>query len=122
MKVTPAAASVGFGPIKTGFTTPSRARRAAASRTRGSGPSGNTMVFFCRRARSMSPDMKCRADSGIVAIYRNLSLSGGGLIAEEFAERPQAVDVVADGLESGGERDRQQQARSIPEESPEHQG
>ena len=54
----------GAAPISTGFTTPSRARRAAASSTRGSVPSGKTMVFLSLRARSMRPDMNSRRGFG----------------------------------------------------------
>src|SRR4051812_14508605 len=42
------------------------------------------------------------------------------LVAEELAERSQALHVVAHGLQSGGQRDRQNQARRIPQKAPQH--
>ena len=71
-------AFAGLVPISTGFTTPSRASRPAASSTRPSPPSGNTIVFFSLRARSMIPDMNSRADSGKAAMRLRISSLAGG--------------------------------------------
>src|ERR1017187_10237285 len=92
---TPSGALAGLAPISTGLTTPARARRAAASSARASVPSGNAIVFFSLRARSMSPVMKSFADSGIAAICRNPESSRWRL---RWSDAPGGVGAANPGL------------------------
>src|SRR6266851_1029883 len=73
MNVTPSGAESGRGAIRIGCTIPCWASLAAAFSTRGSEPSGNTIFFLERRARSMSPARNTVADSGtgIGSFYLN---------------------------------------------------
>ena len=43
------------------------------------------------------------------------------LIAQELSDRTQTLDVVANGLYSGSQRNGQQQAGRIPQKAPQHQ-
>jgi hypothetical protein len=54
MNVTPAGALAGAFPIRIGSRTPSRASRPAASSTRASSPSGNTILRLRPSLRSRS--------------------------------------------------------------------
>src|SRR6476659_9489230 len=73
MNVTPSGAESGRRAIRIGSRIPCFASRAAAFSTRGSEPSGNTIFFFERRARSTSPARNTVADSGtgIGSFYLN---------------------------------------------------
>src|SRR4029077_12493988 len=60
--------------------------------------------------------------SGCIAQVYQRAAGVTRLIAEEFSEGAETFDIVADGLEAGGERDREQEAGRTPEEAPDHQG
>src|SRR5215469_1054767 len=73
---------------------------------RGSSPSGNTMRRGFERARS----------------FKRSSSAVRSSVSEEPAVFSQAFHVIANGLQSGGDRNREHEASGIPQEAPEHQG
>src|SRR3954452_12457494 len=73
MNVTPSDAKSGRRPMRIGSRIPCFASLPAALNTRGSEPSGKTIFFLERRARSIRPARNAVADSGagIGSFYLN---------------------------------------------------